>query len=313
MLPDFFVLGAQKAATTTLCAILSAHPRLFFSEPREPFFFDADDYACHPESVIEGRREWWCDWDANRPAGLAAYEALFAGAPPDALKGDGSTTYLPSRRAPGRIAALCPDAKLIVMLRDPVQRAYSGYWHQVRRQRATLPFESQLKVGVANILEMGFYKEQIERYLALFPRERMHFILVEQFRKDPRKGVGEVLAFLGLEDTLDDEALARREHPALVPRFTDLQLLINAAGHRWGRPQGWHELVRHERQGIARFGDRVLDKLSGMNMKVRPYPPMASATRARLVQIYRAENKGLSDLIGLDVDHAWGWERDPAA
>ena len=117
--PDFFIIGAPKSGTTSLSEYLRAHPGIFFSQPKEPFFY-SEDYT-HPGRI--SRR--------------GDYLALFAGAPPGALLGEGSTWYLRSAVAVPRILQDNPDARFIVMLREPLAMLRSLHAHQLRERSAS--------------------------------------------------------------------------------------------------------------------------------------------------------------------------------
>src|SRR5437867_68057 len=125
-LPDFFVIGAPKAGSTAVHAALVQHPELFLSSPKEPKYFLLDG---RPPQRAQQRgpgdahsaQEWI--WRRDR------YEALFAGAPEGTLKGESTPFYLWDKAAHRRLARTVPDAKLIAVIRDPVDRAYSNWTH----------------------------------------------------------------------------------------------------------------------------------------------------------------------------------------
>lgn len=122
-LPDFFLAGAPKAGTTALHAALAQHPSLFMSAVKEPKFFLTDGpppTRGGPGDVKTYREHVWRQAD---------YEALFDPAPAGQLRGESTPFYLHNRDAQRRIRALIPDAKLIVVLRDPVERAHSNWAH----------------------------------------------------------------------------------------------------------------------------------------------------------------------------------------
>ena len=122
-LPDFLIIGAPKAGTTALHAALAQHPQLYLSPVKEPKFFmcDGPPRAQQGPGDAHSVREWI--WERDR------YETLFASAPAGALKGESTPFYLWDRDAHRRISALVPDIKLIAVLRDPVDRAYSNWMH----------------------------------------------------------------------------------------------------------------------------------------------------------------------------------------
>src|ERR1700721_2434582 len=121
-LPDFLVIGAPKAGSTALHAALAQHPGLYMSTVKEPKFFLTDG----PPPARGG-----AGGGQNPPAhvGGAGYEGLFAPAPPGALRGEATPLYLHDPEAMKRIHALVPQAKLIAVLRDPVERAHSNWTH----------------------------------------------------------------------------------------------------------------------------------------------------------------------------------------
>lgn len=128
-LPDFIIAGAMKAGTTSLHHILKHHKHVFLPED-EIFFFDLDDIQQHPDFFMDARGKWiFHDYERHYQDYLEWYSSFFESADDGQVIGDDSTTYMASRKAPQRIARLLPDVKLIFMLRDPVVRAYSHYWH----------------------------------------------------------------------------------------------------------------------------------------------------------------------------------------
>lgn len=132
-LPDFIIGGAPKCGTTSLHFILARHPLVGIPDD-EVHFFDADDPVGHPDFLFErrGGLEWY-DPRPDHPEAMAWYASRFAELSDRPVIGEDSTIYLQSEVAPARIDALLPDVRLVFMLRDPVKRAYSQYWHLVTR------------------------------------------------------------------------------------------------------------------------------------------------------------------------------------
>ncbi len=124
-LPDFMIIGAPKAGSTALHAALERHPQLFMSTPKEPKFFMTDGAPRRAQHRGPGDAHSAREWVWRREQ----YEALFDAAPPGAVRGESSPFYLWDRDAHRRMAALVPDAKLIAVVRDPVDRAYSNWTH----------------------------------------------------------------------------------------------------------------------------------------------------------------------------------------
>ena len=198
-LPDFLVIGAQKAGTTALYAYLRWHPGITGPSWKEVSFFD---------------RHWW--------RGEAWYRGQFPLRAGERLVGEASPSYLFHPLAPGRARSLVPDAKLIALLRDPVDRAYSQYQHEVALGREPLSFEDALAAEddrlageVERLTEdprafsrawwdhtyaaRGRYAEQLERWLAVFPREQLLVVPTEELGERPAETYASILAYLGAE------------------------------------------------------------------------------------------------------------------
>jgi hypothetical protein len=197
-LPDFLIIGAQKAGTTALYAYLRRHPDITGPSWKEVSFFDRH-YA---------RGEAW--YRGNFPNALRAR----------GLVGEASPSYLFHPLAPERVAALVPAARLIVLVRNPVDRAFSHYQHEVALGREPLSFEDALAAEDDRLRgeeermladpayfshawwnytyrARGGYAEQLERWLGLFPREQLLVVPSEDLLGEPEKTHALLLEFLG--------------------------------------------------------------------------------------------------------------------
>ena len=203
-LPDFFVIGAPKAGTTALHAALATHPRLYLSPVKEPKYFLCGD---RPPADRGGpgdahsAQEWV--WRRDR------YEALFDAAPPGTLRGESTPFYLYDRGAQRRIRELVPRARLIALLRDPVDRAHSNWMHlwsdglePIDDVVAACDAEDErIAAGYApfwHYRRMGRYGEQLAHLYALFDRDQVHVLRYRQLVDEPEATLAGVLAFLGV-------------------------------------------------------------------------------------------------------------------
>jgi hypothetical protein len=179
-LPDFLIIGAAKAGTTTLFQYLARHPDVFLSTPKEPDFFSDDTVFARGE-----------DW----------YRGLFADAAPTQLCGEASTSYTfwpHTPDVPGRLAAVVgPDVRLVYLMRHPVERALSHYAMEKHALRGASFEERMAETDL--YFDVGRYPEQLARYLEHFPSSSFHFVLFEDLVADPRPVVAGVLDALGLE------------------------------------------------------------------------------------------------------------------
>jgi hypothetical protein len=197
--PDFIIIGAQKSGTTSLYRYLAEHPRIVPASEKQVDFFAHDDY----------RRgtEWYLSHFPEREPGV--------------LTGEASPYYMFHPHAPKRIFRFDPGVKLIAILRNPVDRTYSHYQHQVRNWREPLPFEEALAKEEERIegelrrmlqdenyyskvhrrhsyLARSRYVEQLENWYALFPREQVLVLNSEAMFEDPEPVLDGAASFLGL-------------------------------------------------------------------------------------------------------------------
>ena len=203
-MPDFLVIGAPKAGTTALHVALARHPGLYMSAVKEPKFFLTDGpppVKGGPGDALTYREHIW-----RRPE----YEALFDPAPPGTLRGESTPLYLSDRAAMRRIRQALPGARLIVVVRDPVERAHSNWTHLWSAGlepvgdfvRACGEEERRIAAGWASFWHytgLGRYGEQLEYLFTLFPREQ---VLVLRYRKmvdEPAQTLDLICAFLGVE------------------------------------------------------------------------------------------------------------------
>ncbi len=245
-LPDAVILGAQKCGTTSLHGYLVQHPGVIPPLRKEVHYFDL-----------------------NFDRGEAWYRAHFGRVGETGLNLDASPYYLFHPAVPKRLHALLPDARLIVLLRDPVRRAYSHYWHERAKGREKLEFEDAIAAEPSRIaaaeaaladgslarstehqhysyLARGRYAEQLERWFALYPRERFHIVRFEDLVKDPLAGLNETLAVLGLPaaSRVDLEPRNTRRYPPMAEATAEkLRAYFEPHNRRLeallGRPMGW--------------------------------------------------------------------------
>ena len=222
-LPDFFVAGAPKAGTTALHAALARHPSLYLSAVKEPKFFLTDGPP--PTQGGPGDAKTYREHIWRR----ADYEALFAAAPAGLLRGESTPFYLYSHAAQRRIRALIPDAKLIIVLRDPVERAHSNWTHMWSAGldpiddfvAACAAEDSRVAGGWADFwhyTRLGMYGRQLEHLYSVFPREQVLLFRYRSLVTDPAWLLDTVCGFLGVEQGVLTEV--PRENVTAHPRPT---------------------------------------------------------------------------------------------
>jgi hypothetical protein len=306
-LPDFIIGGAMKCATTSLHEMLAASPEVFIPK-REVKYFDLDDIEVHPDNFGRVNGAWAIrNFDRDQQALLDWYVDQFREAAPEQFIGEDSPSYLCSERAPSRIRDLIPDVKLIFMLRDPVARAYSHYWHLVRSGRAFFSFEDTLRHAPNSIIRRGFYQAQLQRYFEIFPREQIHIVVFEDFIKNTSAHLNQIHRFIGLKQEASNEALKIRANVGGMPKYLTLQLWFNLKLRDY---VGGHQLTRLPGSPPAPKAPLKHRFLKRLNRFLCPpvrtkHPPMLPETKQFLTQLYREENKRLEEMLGIDLATKW--------
>lgn len=280
--PNFFIIGAMKCGTSALHTHLAAHPEIFMSEPKEPSHFvdPAVLRALWPEMAGRG-------FDRED-----RYLALFEGAAGARIVGESSTNYTKRPRVDGvveRIAAAVPDARFLYLMREPVSRTLSHYWHVVRAGREHRPPAEALAAD-PHYLEVSDYALQLEPYLARFGPERILLLTTEALAADPASAVRTVYRWLGVAPDFVPPEVGRR---------------VGATPSRFRRRRGplyrlrgsalWHRIRHLVPRGVKSAGRRAY---LGEEVTVPEAPPPALVAhlRARLEPRVAA----LSRLTGRD-------------
>lgn len=241
-LPTFFVIGAQKCGTTALYMALRQHPQIYMSPRKEPRFFAFAGQAprfCGPGSAL---------FRQNVIYERAAYEALFSQADGYQVRGEASPIYLSSYQPAAtarQIQALVPDARLIAILRQPAQRAWSAYLHHRRLGLEPLPdFQKALAQETARTAQHwypgwryrqnGFYAANLQPYFDLFDRQQIRVYLYEEWNKQPSAVLADIFQFLQVDPSFQPD-LTQRYNVSLVPRSQQLQQLLQTRHPAWCR------------------------------------------------------------------------------
>jgi Sulfotransferase family len=267
-LPDFLIIGAIKAATTWLAWQLQQSEAIFLPKP-EPHYFTREHQR-----------------------GLEWYRTFFAEAAPGQIIGEKTADYLANPDAAERIAELLPKARLLVQLRDPVDRAYSDYCMLFRRGCVTGQIEDYLdprRAHFRRFLDNGLYHAHLSRWLKSFPREQLAILLFEDVVAHPNATLREVAGHIGVAVELVPKPMTDRvndSRAALLP--LPLRKLLAPAKDLAAPLRGtrWFEAIRAT---VAR---------------PVAYPPLTDDLRRRLGDFYAPDIGALEKLTGRDLS---GW------
>lgn len=292
-LPNFFLIGAAKAGTTSLYSYLEQHPEIYMSPVKEPRFFTPELYSIYNSAVRSGGRKI--------PLSLEQYSQLFAGVKNEIAIGEASTDYLYLTKAANRIKNEVPDAKLIAILRNPVERAFSAYCYQLRDSYETLSFEEALQAEESRIKQgfrpgwhyqqVGFYARQIEQYLDVFLPQQIKIYLYEDLASDSIAIAREIYQFLGVDSDFTPDLT--RKNISGVPKNKTL-----------------HNLFTKEnfiKSAIKPFIPQQLRQNLYQKMRKRNLgqkPKLSLETRKKLIDTYREDILQLQNLIQKDLS-AW--------
>lgn len=290
--PNFFIIGAPKCGTTSLAAYLAEHPEIFMSKRKEPFFFSKDDIALNKQTQIYT---------------FSDYNRLFENAGPQHKAiGEASTTYLFSYHAVPNILDYNPQAKFIVMLRNPVDMAYAHHYqlvfscHQkVKDFKTAWKLQDKLSKGIekenwslepkllhyGQVCKLG---EQLERLYKIAPREQVLVILFDNFKSNTEQVYQQVLDFL-------DVTTGKRTE---FPVYNENKMLHS----------DWLQNLRRSVRDIKIFlgikhSFGLFSSLYRKNTTKADRPPLPENFRAELAEYFREDIEKLSRLINFDLLH----------
>ncbi len=285
MLPNFLIIGAEKAATTWLARCLAEHPSVYMPREKEIFFFST-----------------------RFDRGLGWYESHFQDRSGQALVGEATPVYLSHPQAPARIRSTLGEIDLVASLRHPVDRAYSAYWHNLRRGRLARDsdFFACFRADEHEIRTRGDYFSHLVRYLECFPRERLQVLVYEEIGDDGERALGQCLDFLGLDTFFTPRALHARlneggkdirvfNRPAKAMRAKMRQAVLWSMRRRL--------IPRRLEQRVVTTAQQGFDRLAyGWGPRARSYEPLDHDLRAELFEVhYRGQVERLEQLLEMDL------------
>jgi Sulfotransferase family len=296
-LPNFLIIGSAKSGTTALFEYLEQHPEVFLSNPKEPHFLALEGSPLDFRGP--GDKE-----TINRLAinDLSRYEKLFAHTGNAKAIGEASVSTMYYAESIERIAKYMPHAKILCMLRQPADRAYSAYsFMRMRMLEPCADFSESLADETRRIeanwhhiwhyKQMGFYYQQLKPYFDKFGKDRIKIYLFEEFRKSPSAILRDCFNFLGIDANFVPTEKPT-PHISGMPRSKAIQLIYSRA-----------RLLRTIlRAAVPKKMKRRLQKgFAKMNLERIPIP---LTSRTMLTDIYRDDILRLQELIGQDLS---GW------
>lgn len=292
LLPNLILIGANKAGTTSFHSYLGQHPEVFMCTPKEPMFFAT--WGKEPPRAVDPRSSPNATYFFST---VESYQRLFEKGRDAKVRGESSTTYLANPACAPRIRELVPEARILAILRNPVDRAFSN-WSMYRFWRhEKMTFESAVEEELATgrtsypegmrYLSLGFYTGPLRCYLDAFPGPQSKIVLYDDLNRQPYAVYADVCRFLGIDSNFVPD-MERHLHVSSLERFPRWSIL---------------------NRGLS-LTERVARKLalSGAEKQIRRVrlerPQLAMSTRRRLTDYYRSEVTALESLIDRDLS-AW--------
>ena len=301
-MPEVMIIGAAKSATTNLFLQLCKHPRIFdwrraelHGVHKEPSFFSVDE---------------------NYAKGIDWYKHLYEGAAADELCIDASTSYSRWPQAPdaaARMAKHAPAAKIVYIVRHPVERAYSHYIHRYMRELYPgQPFRKTFEEHVQEdpmCIDSSLYMRQIERYLNHYPRSSLHVMLTADYKRNPLGSLRDLCRFLEIDPdaaqirgaaggsaNVSQSHIANQVRRQITGRLTSIPLIGNLSRRM---PRSWRDSA-YKVISTTRFGRSTAKALTP--------PPIPDKVLDRYLAFFKGPNQELARFLGRDLSE---WSRTP--
>ena len=277
--PNFFIAGATRSGTTSLHWYLSEIPGIYMSPIKEPNYFSVSlDLRNHPTRPIRNKDK---------------YLSLFKKVKDEKIVGEASAHYLVDSKAPKLIHEVVPHARILISLRDPVNRLYSSYLGRLNRGRFKLPFHEEVQRALNHRIDDGkqylrlensLYSEGIKRYLDIFAPEQVKIIIFEEWTRNVKNTIEEILRFLDLNYTLTDfEAKIHNAYRA--PRSSVIRYILRSK-----------IAVRTAKRIFSPKTRRFLRE--DLLTKKQTKPKMSQEDKEILVKLYRDDVEKLQNILG---------------
>ena len=291
MLPNFFVAGAQKCATTSLHMHLAGHPQIYLPRIKETKHFALDER--YEKGMTYYETTFFGDWNSEKAVGEVD---------PD---------YIYFETVPERMAAHLDMSalKFIFIFRNPVDRAFSHYLMTYRRGLEPLTFSQAVDAERERIakdqaarlhysyVDRGFYAAQLERFLTYVSPDRMLLLLTEDLKADPQAVMKTCFSFIGVDTRHTPGQMTVRHHQAYLPKSLRFFKAVT------GKEDNFFKKIGRYCIPSPAVRQWIRDTMVKLNQTDKPYLTLDSATRRRLQQIYAPHNDKLGKWMKRDLSH----------
>ncbi|MEM7590561.1 MAG: sulfotransferase [Cyanobacteria bacterium P01_A01_bin.83] len=301
-MPNFLIIGAAKSGTTTLYHYLKQHPQVYMNPVKETnfFAFEGKKIDFTGLKVTDSIKSYQKEIITN----LDLYKKQFDGVNQEIAIGESCPSYLYIPQAAENIKYYTPQAKLIIILRDPVERAYSNFLHHMRER---IEYYDDFLEAVAaescrlknnwwwgyHYVQVSLYYEQVKRYFDLFDRNQVRVYLFQQFKNKQELLFSDICQFLEIEDVklIEQDSNFKKYNSTGIPTNTFLDVLIKDSN-----------FVKKLYQAIIRnksIRQKITAKVNSFNPLIKP--DLNQETRTKLLPLFKEDILKLQDLIKQDL------------
>ncbi|MFM7016099.1 MAG: sulfotransferase domain-containing protein [Bacteroidota bacterium] len=309
--PNFFVIGAAKCGTTTLYDFLEQHPEVYMSPIKEPHFFCSDirieNFSDEYKKYVFSRginiqeyvagdmsKKYWEFYIDE----FSTYLKLFKNVTNQKAIGEISNGYLFSNVSANEIKSKYPGAKIIIILRNPVERAYSHYLANLRDGRTTLSFREEIEHDLKkekkgwcishNYIQMGMYYEQVKRFVDAFPKEQILIFLNDDLKSNAATVGNKLFQFIGV-DTSAPINFTNKQNEAKMPKSAGLIKFITQTGLK--------------RKIFRALPQSIQEKIKPFFFKEGSIPKMSAEDKSWLISVFKEDIEKTQALINRDLSN----------
>jgi hypothetical protein len=288
-LPTFLIAGVQKAGTTSIYNYLQEHPQVFMSLVKETNFLEQDWETFPPEKQ-----------NKNGIITIEDYAELFADVRDEIAIGEASPNYLfHYQSSAARIKKYVPNARLIIVLRNPIERAYSDYLMHIRDAIGSqvISFSEQInkKAHKSFIIRKGFYATPLKHYLEQFSAEQIKVYLYDDLIRDSEQFMQNFYNYIGVDPNFKPD-ITQKVQQAKVPKNQTIHNLLQ-------KKNPLRTLAANTLKTIVPLETRqnIRDRLINFNSQSKKAVPLPAEDRQKLINLYREDILQLQDLIDRDL------------
>lgn len=274
--PSVFYLGPDKAGSTWLYLFLESHPEVYVPVAKELFYFDKYYYK-----------------------GINWYESFYSSASNERISCDISHDYLFSKKACKRICSYCPEAKLIINVREPISRAVSAYLYMRKQGRVKMGLEEAID-EIPELIEHGMYSLHIRQYLEYFDKDQIHLGSFDELGNEPVNYTSKLSDFLGIKKINLSEHIKRKALPSSLPRNEVIARFVHWAALAV-RGLGFPGLINKVKK--ARLSNQLLYRTIREDEK----PLLPESVRDKMMCIFKDDIEWLDQTFETDFTNLWGY------